>query len=203
MTRFYLLPLLLTAALGLAACTDTLAGIKQDMAAFKMPSFKSAEVPDETCPEMRIVPDLSSYYEFSGLSTSLEDDASMNAQLRSFTSECVTENGRVAATAYLDFAIERSAKDTSEASYAIPYFFAVTDSSGQIISKQLHTLDVVFTADDSSTKRQMEMVTQSLPALEGYAVLIGFQLSSAQLEYNRLQLNTMQSSVDSLVTPVQ
>lgn len=77
-----------------------------------------------------------------------------------------------------------------EASYTHPYFIAVVSPQGKIIAKDVFALAPVF----SSGQKQVvssERLQQTIPLTDTavapgqYQVMIGFQLSEAELNYNR------------------
>lgn len=83
-------------------------------------------------------------------------------------------------------------KEGDEPSFAYPYFVAVTNAQGAVMSKEIFAASVSYGAKEN-TLRQVETISQALPgnALETpalYTIVLGFQLSDEQLAYNRQAL---------------
>jgi hypothetical protein len=76
-----------------------------------------------------------------------------------------------------------------EAHYKVPYYIAVT-SGGQIVDKQIHWLEFDF--PKASAAVQMEELVDGIEIAVArdkksydYHLLIGFQLTQAQIDYNK------------------
>ena len=76
-----------------------------------------------------------------------------------------------------------------EAHYKIPYYIAVT-SGGEIVDKQIHWLEFEFPKASANLKLEELVDSVIIPVAHEkksyeYHLLIGFQLTQAQLDYNK------------------
>jgi len=88
----------------------------------------------------------------------------------------------------IDFIAARSGAGGA-AEYNVPYFVAVT-LGNRIISKHLYTAHFSFDAGQTTAQFQESQDSPTIHMEKGkhpydYAVLVGFQLTREQLEYNR------------------
>ncbi len=107
---------------------------------------------------------------------------------RSSTSaaQCEKEKGGILINAIITINAVRVAPQVSRAEYV--YFVAVVDSTRNILNEQRFTLDAQFTNQDF--RQYVEKISVHLPlqhvsAGDGYAIIVGFQLTPEQLEFNR------------------
>ena len=75
---------------------------------------------------------------------------------------------------------------------ALPYFVALADATGNILGKQQYTMTLSFTPDAQITKAS-DSVTVHIPLKNAqlgnvYTVVVGFQLTQSQLDYNRAHM---------------
>ncbi len=75
-----------------------------------------------------------------------------------------------------------------EASYRVPYYVALT-SGGEILDKKLYWLEIEFPAHAASANAQAVVESTEVKYEKGktaydYHLLVGFQLTKAQVEYN-------------------
>jgi hypothetical protein len=75
---------------------------------------------------------------------------------------------------------------------ALPYFVALADTTGNILGKQQYTMVMSFAPDAQVTKTN-DIVTVHIPLKNAqlgnvYTVVVGFQLTSSQLDYNRAHM---------------
>lgn len=85
------------------------------------------------------------------------------------------------------------ANKSDKPNFSYPYFIAVTDGTGAVVSKEVFAANVSYAPEQVDSK-QIESITQTLPVttrdeLKKYRVVVGFQLDDAQLAYNRGKLN--------------
>ena len=71
------------------------------------------------------------------------------------------------------------------------YFVAISDSNGRVLAKETFRSQIAF-AENRRRAGILEEIEQSIPLRKnedggGYEILIGFQLTKAQLEFNRRQ----------------
>lgn len=75
------------------------------------------------------------------------------------------------------------------AHYKVPYFIAVT-SGGEIVDKQIHWLEFDFPKASANLKLEELVDSVEIPVARDkksyeYHLLIGFQLTQAQIDYNK------------------
>jgi hypothetical protein len=75
---------------------------------------------------------------------------------------------------------------------ALPYFVALADATGNILGKQQFTMGLSFPPDAQVTKGN-DIVTVHIPLKNAqlgnvYTVVVGFQLTQSQLDYNRAHM---------------
>lgn len=75
---------------------------------------------------------------------------------------------------------------------ALPYFVALADATGNILGKQQYTMTLSFTPDAQITKAS-DSVTVHIPLKNAqlgnvYTIVVGFQLTQSQLDYNRAHM---------------
>jgi hypothetical protein len=95
---------------------------------------------------------------------------------------------RATASVDIDFRATR-AQAGAAASYTVPYFVAIT-SEGKILAKQLFQVQFAFepgqaTASFTDSVNSLSLTIGRDKHATDYGVLIGFQLTKAQLDYNR------------------
>ena len=71
----------------------------------------------------------------------------------------------------------------------LPFFVAITDQNGEILEKEIFESEIPFEGNARRVGR-VEEIEPYIPypiesVLDGYRVLIGFQLDEKQLQYNR------------------
>jgi hypothetical protein len=113
---------------------------------------------------------------------------------------CRIENG--ALVMQIDLSLEGKTgpkarvKSTDKPSFAYPYFVAVTDPQGNVLSKEIFAASVAYRADQKELK-QIESIFQNMPFPDStigqsYSVIVGFQLTPEQLAYNQENPNPPQ-----------
>lgn len=75
---------------------------------------------------------------------------------------------------------------------ALPYFVALADATGNILGKQQYTMTLSF-APDAQVTKGTDTVTVHIPLKNAqlgnvYTVVVGFQLTSSQVDYNRAHM---------------
>jgi len=155
-------------ALGIAACSD-FAGRQNTY----------------TCPAATTVPDLQT---IARLGTSGQDDDIRTAgRIASVNSTCDREDAGIETFLSIDFAALRTGPTIKHVD--LPYFVAIADSTGNILGKQQFTLGIDFPGE-AATVRTTEKVTAHLPLKNPqlgnvYTVIVGFQLSRNEIDFNR------------------
>jgi hypothetical protein len=74
----------------------------------------------------------------------------------------------------------------------LPYFVALADATGNILGKQQYTETLGF-APDAQVTKALDNVTVHIPLKNAqlgnvYTLVVGFQLTQGQLDYNRAHL---------------
>lgn len=139
------------------------------------------------CPNVILVPDLSRIVQFQGQHLVAE------TRITGVSRQCTLSNGAIGVTIALEAVGhlgEQGQKDAKiQANYTYPYLLAVVDPAGQIVAKDVFALNAVYRKGQSSADFH-DQITQFIPFQNGappvgYSIQIGFQLSPAELEYNR------------------
>lgn len=190
--------------LTLGGC-QTVQGMKKDFDNIKMPKLglvtddeEPAEIQqtdlriDNSCPQVEIVDELSSFSEFSGSSTS-EKSLVSRVNLNQVESSCDIRGNQVVLDLKLAFAgsLGPKAKRTSNDKpfFSYPFFVAVTNPSNVILAKEVFAASMTYERNEN-THNYFENMRQIIPITKNsqaskYKVMIGFQLSDDQLKYNR------------------
>jgi hypothetical protein len=95
---------------------------------------------------------------------------------------------QVTASVDIDFRATRAQADAA-ASYTVPYFVAIT-SEGTILAKQVFQVQFAFapgqnTVDVSDSVNSLSLTVGRDKHATDYGILVGLQLTKAQLDYNR------------------
>lgn len=138
-----------------------------------------------TCPAATTVPDLQTIARLTD--TGKDDDVQTAGRIASVNSTCDKETAGVATFLSIEFAALRTGPSIRHAEF--PYFVAIADSAGNILGKQEFTLALDFPGE-APTMRTTEKVTAHLPLKNQqlgniYTVIVGFQLSKNELDFNR------------------
>jgi hypothetical protein len=85
----------------------------------------------------------------------------------------------------------KRAPDAQGASYRVPYFVTVTHRGDRIVAKKIFLANITFAPGEASTTFQEDVDSTVIKFERGsrvsdYQILIGFQLTEQQLEYNKL-----------------
>ncbi len=202
----YAPPLVLAALLALTGCS-TMEGLKDDLArgydsvtgtfarAIDPVKEEKKKLPvyDGTCPQASVRPDLAHLSEFTD--DTKPSDATMISELEitAIDNTCRTENGTIVMQIDLNLAGKTGPKGRmkpgDKPSFAYPYFVAVTDAQGNVLSKEIFAASVAYGKDQTEV-RQSESIFQNMPfpdssSGQSYSVIVGFQLSPEQLAYNQ------------------
>lgn len=148
-----------------------------------------------TCPEIAVVPELSSLTQFDDFYAGPPDDDKIQAisLIESAGGVCRQHGDMLEVDLTLTFitALGTLGQDDlgKNASFAFPYFAAVTDTSGAIRAKDVFATSLSFTKPDIAIQK-IERLTQTIPLpsradAANTRILIGFQLAPEQLSYNR------------------
>lgn len=188
---------LLFCVLTLAAC-QTMRAVQEDIGNLPNTSLTAEDQSKKllgSCPVVEIVQDLAVYSDFAAATTSAENLVSSVGMARTQTTcgtnkRSVTVDIGVAFDGVLGPRGRQSSGDKPFFTY--PYFVAVTDPSGRIMAKEIFAASLTF--EPGEDRHVHEEKLRHIIPLEnpsnagGYRVLIGFQLSPDQLEYNRMAI---------------
>ena len=206
--------LLLTATIALNGCS-TLEGLKNDLSssyhsvAEKMASIgdpkeekKKLPVYDGTCPAVSVRPDLTNLVDFSDPAKPSDETKMSEVTIRNVENTCRIENGGL--VMQLDISLygqtgpKARMKPGDKPSFAYPYFVAVTDETGRVVSKEIFAASLAYGKDQKDIN-QTETIFQAMPfpdtgAGKMYNVIVGLQLTPDQLAYNQRFAATPPSS---------
>ena len=107
------------------------------------------------------------------------------------TATCAREgDSGIVSTLAIEFAGLRTTP--AVARLDLPYFVAMADATGNILGKQQFTVSLNFEPNEPVTKTS-DSVTVHVPLKNAqlgnvYTLVVGFQLTQSQLDYNRAHL---------------
>lgn len=148
---------------------------------------------DGTCPPVSVRPDLASLIEFYDPTNPSDKSKVSEIRITGVNGTCRVEKDSIVMQIDLSFAgntgPKARAKSSDKPSFAYPYFIAVTDAQGTVISKEIFAASVSYGAGQNDLT-QSESIFQSMPfpdpaAGKAYHVVVGFQLTPEQLAYNQ------------------
>lgn len=157
------------------------------------------------CPEVRIVPDLNQVHQFVDPSAMVTEQSVSSIHLAGVQSACSIAQNKPAIDMTLAFegstGPKARAKPNDKPRFAYPYFVALTNQQGNIISKEIFAVTMAYDNDENKLNHT-ETIRQLLPTTgadqKDYKILIGFQLTDQELAYNR----AMPSSSTMAIMPV-
>jgi hypothetical protein len=135
------------------------------------------------CPHLGLLADTNRLTEFDGGTS-----AQFKATLGSEASQCVVKSGIVHLR--LKFKVIGTLADNAKRdTRKVPYFVAVMQGS-QVLAKQVYSLDVPFAGNARTVSVEERVNRVDIPIGKGwtsddYEVMIGFQLTRDQVDYNR------------------
>jgi hypothetical protein len=140
------------------------------------------------CPGAVVAPDVDRVAQLGAPGGDLGDVVSA-AKIDGVTTRCSTEKDGLAVDTRISFVLLRTNFDVKRTDF--PYFVAVADADRRILSKSVFRLDQEFVPRQSS-RNVAEDITARIPMRSpaeggGYIVVVGFQLTPEQLEFNRKQ----------------
>ena len=192
------LALLSASILTLSAC-QTLDGMITDMRNLELPAMSgNANNSEEfiiqgNCAQTEIVPELSGYSEFTSIQNTGEGQLITRAHISGIKSTCSYTERAMSVDLELDFegtlGPQAKAVAPSKSSYAYPFFVAITSPGGKILAKEVFSASMIF-PQGQEYKSYTETLRQVIPLIDTkqgkkYKILVGFQLSQDQLDYNR------------------
>ena len=143
------------------------------------------------CPVASILADTSSYPGFKPGAEGDPAGEAFTAKVVGVTTDCDFDARTQRSDSQLEVMFRATRTPTGEAAtHTIPYFVAVT-YGGQILTKQVFSLDFAF-RPGASTAEFSDSIESILNHVEtgklpyDYQIIVGMQLTDAQMNYNRL-----------------
>jgi hypothetical protein len=205
-----LLPLFICAVtvIALTGC-QTMNGIKQSVQNIKMPDISGKSASDVAapssasnglmaaagadCPQVKALPDLASISQFADPINPTAAKMIATTVIDNVGASCQVAPNSVSVELSLDFTGTLGPvglKDLNgQANYTYPYFLTVITPDGQILSKDVFALSMVY-ENKQMTVRKQDKLRQVIPLMAGqnasqFQIVVGFQLSESELSYNR------------------
>ena len=200
MKRVLHLSLVLSSMLVLSGCGETWGTLKQSVSdRWNSVDWSFAQDEPElveevtTCPSVKIVDELANLTEFSGDGAQTQENLISTVYMNQIDSGCEFSQKNVTIDLKLEFAgnlgPKAKVKPSDKPFFAYPFFIAVLNAQDEILAKEVFSASMSYSrAEQAHT--YYESLRQIIPfdneeAAKGYQVLVGFQLTQAQLAYNR------------------
>ncbi len=137
----------------------------------------------QSCPHLGLLADASRLTDFEGTS-----NAQFRASLGNEALQCVVKDGTVHMRLKFKVtgALQGAAKNDTR---KVPYFVAVMQGS-RVLAKQVYSVDIPFSGNARSVSVEEHINRVDIPIEKGwsaddYEVMLGFQLTRDQVNYNR------------------
>jgi predicted small secreted protein len=195
-------------ALTLASC-ETWRGIEEDFSNIQVPEFAAQDSsPSEgakyisACPHVAVIEDLAVLNDFENVSKPSPDNLVSRVVLTKMQSSCGDKSRSVIVDLKLAFEGTLGPKGKMQAGdmpfFTYPYFVAVTAPNGEIMAKEVFAASITYDRGEN-THTHFETLRHIIPLDDTsrgnrYKVMVGFQLSQDQLEYNRNQIRMAQEA---------
>jgi len=174
---------------GFSALSDSVIDVIDDVKEEK----KKLPVYDGTCPEVAVRSDLRHLVEFYDDSRPTDATKVSEINILGVQNTCRVEKDML--VMQIDLTLQGKTgpkarvKPSDKPSFAYPYFVAVTDANGTVLSKEIFAAPVAYGANQNEFSK-VESIFQNMPfpdAASGqiYNVIVGFQLTAEQLAYNQ------------------
>lgn len=147
------------------------------------------------CPTIKGLNDLISISQFSDPDLPVPEQLISVTKLDKMSATCGVAANSVSIELALDFSGTLGpvgVKDLNgQANYTYPYFISVVTPDGQIMSKDVFALSMIYENGQITYHRQ-DTLRQVIPLMAGqdankFQIMVGFQLSESELAYNRAQ----------------
>lgn len=161
-------------------------------------SFAYDETSSSSCPEIAVVEELNSLYQFKNPQQPTPRDKVSDIRFTTIDSYCQEDGDNLVVNLKLTVEGQLGTKgrnfDNERPSFSYPYFIAVTTGNGNILGKDIKALTVNYGTHETYVTRT-ESIQHIMPLAHNSddprsSILIGFQLNPAQLAYNRAVQNT-------------
>lgn len=142
----------------------------------------------QSCPGVLIMPELNSIAFFPPGAEHKVQNVQLGGKMIATLRSCEVAKGSVAVNVTVQFTVARSSLEIRRID--LTYIVAVVDINRTILNEQRFTLPVVFTANENFRpavdKVTVHLPVKSVAAAGAYGILVGFQLTPEQLEFNRM-----------------
>lgn len=147
------------------------------------------------CPQVKVLKDLASIAQFADPLITTPETLVASTKLEHIETKCTIVGDAVTLELTLDFSGNLGGAGVSDlngqANYTYPYFLTVITPDGQILSKDVFALSMVYENKKTALQKREEL-RQIIPLGQGqssgkFQVIIGFQLSEQELQFNRAQ----------------
>ncbi|PZO87936.1 MAG: hypothetical protein DI626_02905 [Micavibrio aeruginosavorus] len=155
---------------------------------------KRLPVYDGTCPQVSARPDLTRLVDFHTSGSNDPSNIASEVEITNVRNTCRVENGALVMQIDIDLSGKTGPKarikSNDQPNFAYPYFVAVTDNTGIVLSKEIFAAPMSYGRKENANTHT-ETIFQNMPfpdAASGktYNVVVGFQLDETQLAYNRI-----------------
>ena len=150
----------------------------------------SGSLEESDCPKIGLLPKAERITIFDDSGGQDITDVVGTGRIEGLAGTCETdEDGQIFVT--LEMGLSAALGPTADQqALVLPYFVAVTDGDEQVLTKDPAQFTVRFDEDERSVRSKVEIDTFPMPGVGGfvreeYVVVVGFQLTPNQLNYNR------------------
>ena len=140
------------------------------------------------CPQVGIVSDLDRLTEIETRDLGSTTNILFSSRIQRLGVACKVSSDGVTVSTVMELFSKLSGYDTP-ADVHLAYLVATVDPNGRILAKEIYQTKIGF-SDGMETVRKKEEVVVFIPSrvrsnLRGYKILIGFELTESQLQYNK------------------
>jgi len=159
-----------------------------------------------TCPNIKIVDDLDVMHQFSSPKNPVERNRISSLYLTSLSGDCNVSGNNVVVDVNIEYEGILGPKariwETDKPSFAYPYFMAMTDPSGNIITKDVYAVTMTYESGSSRVALK-ESLNQIIPKnnvrdLSDHTIMIGLQLTPDELAFNRTDTGLAYADISAL-----
>jgi len=155
-------------------------------------SGSATEVAANNCMPVSVVDDLKSLSQFTNEEAPRAENNISSVAITNVSSSCTKNDKNYSVDLDITFSGTLGPKahswNANKPSYAYPYFVAITQPDGSIVTKEVFGVTLSY-ADNQTNLEQHEHMRQVIPLQSQTAqpqqIVIGFQLTESQLAYNR------------------
>ena len=140
------------------------------------------------CPQVGIVSDLDRLTEIETRDIGSTTNILFDSRIQRLGVACKVSGDGITVSTVFELFSKLSGYDTP-ADVHLSYLVATVDPNGRILAKEIYQTKIGF-SDGMETVRKKEEVVVFIPSrvksnLRGYKILIGFELTESQLQYNK------------------